>query len=223
MYLASLPSSSWIPHLFSQGFYSQPLKRSPSAFTPLLPDWYLALTPFFSLSKLIYLGIYTLFLDFSPSFASWAHVSVSSHECVVTFSEALKTEESRALLPSQGLYFSTFSTYPLMSKWAEWLLLMKEMWAGEFLKIQVIKKQKRLPPSLFHHLPGAERKMCVVREGPGLLNDHVQAIPPVHFQESAYTVMMPDWPLTHLSSFLTSVLPCVRSLSPIFLLFLLDY
>lgn len=136
MYLASLPSSSWIPHLFSQGFYSQPLKRSPSAFPPLFSQTgTLALTPFFSLSKLIYLRhlyivswLQPFFCQLSPCLC-FLFMNVLSH-----FQKPSRLKESRALLPSQRLYFSAFSTYPLMSKWAEWLLLMKEMWAGEFCK-----------------------------------------------------------------------------------------
>lgn len=132
-HLASLPSSSWIPHLFRPGFYSQPLIRPPSAFPPLFSQTStLALTPFFSLSKLIYLRhLYTVswlqpfFCQLSPCL----FMNVLSH-----FQKPSRLKESRVLLPSLGLYFSAFSTYPLMSKWAEWLILTKEMWAWEFCK-----------------------------------------------------------------------------------------
>ena len=64
------------------------------------------------------------------------------------------------------------------------------------VKMQVIKKQRSLAPSLFHHLPGAERKMCGCR-GTWALKDHVHRPYRLYtFRRAASMVMMPGtWKL----------------------------
>lgn len=91
------------------------------------------------------------------------------------------------------------------------------------VKTQVIKKQRSLPPSLFHHLPGAERKMCGCREGPGpweiMYIDHT-ACPLSGGQLLQWWCQMHEnWPLTPPQP-LPDFCPSMRSLFPIFLLFL---
>ena len=166
MYLASLPSSSWIPHLFSQSFYSQPLIRSPGAFPPLFSQTgILALTPFFSLSKLIYLRHLYIVSWLQPFFCQLSPcLSVSSSwMCCHIFRspQNLKTVESSC--QARG-YISqpSLPTHLCLNGLNDWFSL-KKCEHESSVKTQVIKKERSLPSSLFHHLPRAERKI-VVRE-----------------------------------------------------------
>lgn len=158
MCLASLPFSSWIPHLFSQGFYSQPLIRSPSAFPPLFSQTgTLALTPFFSLSKLIYLRHLYIVSWLQPFFCQLSPcLSVSSsYTCCHIFRSPQDWKSLEPSCQARGYISQPSLPTHLCLNGLNDCFSWKKCEQESSVKIQVIKKQRRLPPSLFYHLPGA--------------------------------------------------------------------